>query len=420
MATPATKRSVHVIGAGLAGLSCAVALVRAGMQVSVHEAARFAGGRCRSFFEPALDQVIDNGNHLVLSGNHAARAYVEAIGAADKLPTPAEAVYAFADLATGERWTLRINDGVVPWWMFSSASRVPGTRVHHYLSAARLLTARPHHTVTDMIGGTGPLYDRLLRPVLLAALNTDPHEASARLAATVMRETLARGGAASRPLLAVEGLAAAFVDPAIGYLQRQGCEVRLDHRLRALSFADGHVAALEFGDGDRIPLQAGDHVVLAVPPPVAAALLPGLVVPTEFRAIVNGHFRMRPPPGTPRILGVVNGLTEWLFSFEDRMAITISGADRLLDTPREALAQDLWREVVALTGLQADLPPWQIIKERRATFAALPGEEAKRPGARTAWRNLLLAGDWTATGLPATIEGAIRSGNRAAVLVGGA
>ena len=63
------------------------------------------------------------------------------------------------------------------------------------------------------------------------------------------------------------------------------------------------------------------------------------------------------------------------------------------------------------------MPPWQIVRERRATFAATPAEDAKRPGAKTAWRNLFLAGDWTQTGLPATIEGAIRSGNRAADLL---
>jgi hydroxysqualene dehydroxylase len=98
------------------------------------------------------------------------------------------------------------------------------------------------------------------------------------------------------------------------------------------------------------------------------------------------------------------------------LSVTISGADRLLDVPRDALAQTLWQEVAKVTGLAATLPPWQIIKERRATFAALPAQDAKRPCAVTAWRNLLLAGDWTATGLPATIEGAIRSGNRAADL----
>ena len=69
------------------------------------------------------------------------------------------------------------------------------------------------------------------------------------------------------------------------------------------------------------------------------------------------------------------------------------------------------------TGDRDSLPPWQIVRERRATFAALPEEERKRPGPQTGWRNLVLAGDWTATGLPATIEGAIRSGNRAAELL---
>jgi uncharacterized protein with NAD-binding domain and iron-sulfur cluster len=85
--------------------------------------------------------------------------------------------------------------------------------------------------------------------------------------------------------------------------------------------------------------------------------------------------------------------------------------------PRADLAEQIWREVAAVTGLSGELPPWQIVRERRATFAATPEENAKRPGPVTQWRNLVLAGDWTATGLPATIEGAVRSGHRAAELV---
>ena len=85
--------------------------------------------------------------------------------------------------------------------------------------------------------------------------------------------------------------------------------------------------------------------------------------------------------------------------------------------PREDLARTIWAEVATLTGLPAALPPWQIVRERRATFAATPAQDARRPDAETAWRNLVLAGDWTNTGLPATIEGAIRSGNRAAGLI---
>jgi uncharacterized protein with NAD-binding domain and iron-sulfur cluster len=80
------------------------------------------------------------------------------------------------------------------------------------------------------------------------------------------------------------------------------------------------------------------------------------------------------------------------------------------------LARQIWSEVAKIAGLNAPLPPWQIVKERRATFAATPEQDALRPATETRWSNMLLAGDWTATGLPATIEGAIRSGAKAAKL----
>jgi hypothetical protein len=192
-------------------------------------------------------------------------------------------------------------------------------------------------------------------------------------------------------------------------------KVEFGHRLRALGFADGKVAMLDFGD-DKLAIE-NDDAILAVPPVVAADLVPALETPAEFRAIVNAHFRIEPPAGLAPIIGVVNGTVEWLFAFPDRLSVTISAADRLLDVPRETLAQKIWHEVATLTALPKALPPWQIVRERRATFAATPGENAKRPATATTWSNLFLAGDWTMTGLPATIEGAIRSGNRAADLV---
>ena len=129
---------------------------------------------------------------------------------------------------------------------------------------------------------------------------------------------------------------------------------------------------------------------------------------------MNAHFALAPKPGGPLVLGVVNALTEWLFAYPDRYSVTISGADRLLDVPREDLARRIWSEIAQLCNLAPELPSWQIVKEKRATFAATPAEAARRPGAGTAYDNLVLAGDWTATGLPSTIEGAIRSGMSAA------
>jgi hydroxysqualene dehydroxylase len=409
--------TVHIIGAGLAGLAAAVRLTGRGVPVVLHEAANHAGGRCRTYHDPTLGMTIDNGNHLVLSGNRATMDFVAAIGARDRLHGPPSASFPMVDIATNDRWTIRINEGRFPHWIFDSAARVPATSALQYLPLARLLWAKPHHAVGDVLACEGPVYQRLLDPLLRAALNTEPREASAGLAGAVLRETIAAGGRACHPLIASAGLSGAFVDPAIKIVAQRGGTVRFGHRLRAVAFDGSRAAALDFGE-DTVKLAANDAVIVAVPPPVAADLLPGLTVPTEFCAIVNAHYRFVAEKNLPPMIGAVNGTPEWLFVFPDRLSVTISSANHLLDVDREILARKIWQEVARMIESTAPIPPWQIVRERRATFAALPAQNARRPGATTAWGNLVLAGDWTATQLPATIEGAIRSGNRAADLIG--
>ncbi len=223
-------------------------------------------------------------------------------------------------------------------------------------------------TVTDVISSSGALYDRLWQPLMIAALNTDPHEGSARLAGAVMRNTLAKGGAACRPLVA-EGLSAAFIDPALDYLNARGNAVAFGRRLREISFEQQRVRALKFSDGE-IAVGEGESIVLAVPPWVAQSFLPGLRAPNKFRSILNAHYSTEAPNNFPPLLGLIHGTVEWIFAFPGRISVTISGADRLIDVSREQLAADLWREVATVTGLPSDLPPWQIVKEKRATFAA--------------------------------------------------
>jgi squalene-associated FAD-dependent desaturase len=408
--------TVHVVGAGLAGLAAAVRLAGGPHNVILHEAARQAGGRCRSYFDSSLGMTIDNGNHLLLSGNRDARAFLSAIGSEDRLSWPAEADFAFIDCTTGERWHLRPNAGPLPWWIFSPRRRVPGTGARDYLEILRLFILSNDMPLATALRRRGVAYERLWRPFFLAALNTDPSEGSSHLAAAVVQETLAIGGRACRPLVAARGLSAAFVDPALDYLYKRGVNVSFDHRLRAITFTNGRAAALDFGE-DRVTLEAADKVILAVPPFAAREIVPRLQAPETYRAIVNAHFKIAPPKTCPAILGIVNGTIEWLFAFQDRLSVTISGADRFLEVAREELAKIIWREVAKVTQIEKPLPPWQIIKEKRATFAATVGENARRPNSATAYPNLVLAGDWTATGLPATIEGAIRSGHRAADMI---
>jgi squalene-associated FAD-dependent desaturase len=409
--------TVHIVGAGLAGLAAAIRLAEAGVTVAIHEAAPAAGGRCRSYRDSQLDLVIDNGNHLLLSGNWAARDFLARTGGAAKLPLPAGAAFPFIDLADGARWTLRPNDGRLPFWILDPRRRVPKSRVLDYLTPMALLRARPEARVADVMRCDGLVYERLWRPLLLAGLNTEPEEAAAGLAARLVRETLAAGGRACRPMVATAGLAATFVEPALQRLRAAGSTVRFGARLRRIAFFSDRAQVLEF-DGDTIELGEEDAVALAVPAGIAAALVPDLQAPRAFRGIVNAHFRIAPPADLPPIVGIVNGLSQWLFAFEGRLSVTISAADAIIDRKREDLAATIWREVADITGLPVALPPWQIVKERRATFAATPEEAARRPAATTRWPNLVLAGDWTATGLPATIEGAVRSGYAAAAALG--
>jgi squalene-associated FAD-dependent desaturase len=410
------RKTVHIVGAGISGLSAAVRLANANYKVHVHEATQQAGGRCRSYFDAATNLTIDNGNHLLLSGNRHALAYARSIGTEAGLVGPKRAQFPFVDLSTGQRWQLDLGESRLPTWVFDEARRVPDTALLDYLALIPLIWARQSTLVRDAIRCEGALYQRLVQPLLLAALNVDPPEGSAGLAGAVVRETLLAGGQACRPLIAREGLSAVLVEPAINLLQEKGASIRFGHELREFGMTAGSVRDLKFGD-DSVAVGPEDAVVMAVPPRPAAALLPGLKTPSKFRAIVNAHFRFDPPKDMPPILGVVGGLVEWLFAFPQRLSVTISNGDRLVDMPREQLAQAIWRDICKAAGVSGELPPWQIVRERRATFEATPEQNALRPGAATTWKNLFLAGDWTDTGLPATIEGSVRSGNRAADLV---
>ncbi|HZL32039.1 MAG TPA: FAD-dependent oxidoreductase, partial [Pseudolabrys sp.] len=239
------RGTVHVIGAGLAGLAAAVRLAEAGRRVVVHEATLQPGGRCRSYLDQATGMLIDNGTHLTLSGNYSLLSFAQTIGSADELDGPEAAEFQFVDLASNERWTLRFNDGRFPWWLFDSERRVPQTGVVDYLPLARLMWLTGDRPIADVMNCSGPLYERMLRPLLLAALNTDPREGSARLAQGLIRETLAAGGIACRPLLARRGIGNVFVEPAMRYLQKHGVSIVLQDELRALTFADGRISGLD-------------------------------------------------------------------------------------------------------------------------------------------------------------------------------
>ncbi len=408
---------VHVVGAGLAGLACGVELVKRGRTVTLYDAANHAGGRARSYFDKTLDRLIDNGNHLMLGANTAVFSYLADVNAGDGLAEQAQAAFPFVDLGTGERWTLRPNAGRLPWWIFNARRRVPGSRWTDYLAALRLRNAPGSATVDAVLGAGGPLRNRLWKPLTDAVLNTAPHEAAASLLWPVVIETFGRGERACRAYIAKDGLSPNLVDPGVRFIEAGGGALHLSSRLRTIVFEGSRTARLDFTT-QSVELGPGDAVILAVPPLVAGQLLPDLVVPEASRAIVNAHYRLDAPvalPGGQRLLGLVGGTAHWLFARGDVISVTVSAAEDLVDADAKDIADLIWADVGrALDRKSAPVPPSQIVKEKRATFAQTPENVRRRPGARIGFGNFFLAGDWTDTGLPATLESAIRSGRRAA------
>ena len=314
--------------------------------MTVHEAGPAAGGRCRSYFDRELGLRIDNGNHLLLSGNRAARAYIAEIGAQDRVRILGQAIFPFIDLNTGERWAVRPNKGRIPWWVFLDGRRVPDTRLSDYLGLARIARIHDDTRVADSMR-RGRLYWRLLEPIAVAALNTSAQEGLARLLAAVMRETLLRGGEACLPMLPKAGLSEALVDPAVATLQARGATVRCNSRIAELTIEGGRITALRGPDG-LIALAPDDAVVLAAPPWVAADLLPGLVAPEAFEAILNIHFLCEADPNGPigqaGFIGLTSGTAEWVFLKSGHVSVTISAANRMVDDPAPTIAALVWPE----------------------------------------------------------------------------
>jgi squalene-associated FAD-dependent desaturase len=409
------RGTVHVIGAGVAGLACAVRLAGRGAKIALYEASSRAGGRCRSFHDRVLDRVIDNGNHILLAGNSAVNDYLAAIGASDALTTVEPASFPFLDLASGDRWQVRPNAGPLPWWILAPSRRPPGVGPLDVLAAFGLAVAGRRATVGSALRCSPAALRAFWDPLAVAILNTPVEQGDARLLWLVMRETFLRGEVACRPRFAHQGLGAAFVEPARRYLAAKGAVLRFSAPVRAIEFSNARATALAV-DGAVVAVGPDDRVVVAVPPRNATRLIPDLHAPVRMRPIINGHFLVS-GTGMKRagFLGLVGGFAQWIFLREDVVSVTISAGDAIAEWPNEDIAERMWTDVSTALGTSGRrLPPCRIIKEKTATIDQTPANVLFRAPTATRWDNVFLAGDWTDTGLPATIEGAIRSGFLAA------
>ena len=413
-------KTVHIIGAGVSGLSSATFAARSDVNVKVYEATDCAGGRARSFFDTSLNSLIDNGNHLLLGTNTSTLKYLKWIGASEKITEIAPAIFPFIRNKTGQRWDIRPSNMLLPFWVFSQNRRIPETKFKDYIyQFIQLSRATDKDTVADLLNTNKIIFENLWDPICRAVLNTRPEEASAVLLWHFFKRTFMRGEKACRPWFFKYGLSAALVDPALQFLTINNANIQFKNRLRRIEFSDNAVKFLHFTNGS-VAINERDSVIVALPPDSCNDLLPNLYPPLKTNAIINAHFRLSAPtilPGKMPFLGIIGANTQWLFVRENIVSLTISAAEKLVDEPNWNLAKLLWNEVQPIMKKPTErLPAWRIIKERRATFSQTPAQIKMRPGTKTLFKNLFLAGDATDTGLPATIEGSIVSGFKAADL----
>jgi squalene-associated FAD-dependent desaturase len=434
----AVSADVVVVGGGWAGLSAAVELTSRGARVCVLEAANVPGGRARSFRDRASGETLDSGQHLMLG------AYSSTLSLLGRLGTErlVESSTAPVPLYGGGREGARVLSAPLPGplHLLPSVAGMQHLGLRARLNLARVgvaLTRSSHDADLDSMSARQWLMERAGQgseamrlfwdPVSTAMLNEGSRDASAKMLVAVLRQGILAGHRPSRPLLARVGLADLVGRPAVRHIEERGGEVRLACRVRGFEIRGSIVTAALTRTG---PVRARVFV-LAVP----SWRVPGLSIPGAsrrlldagrrlgFSPIVTVHLRYRRPIMDVPMAGLLGGRFHWLF---DRglvdpgpppglwsYAVVASAADGFVDQSRQEIVRRAIREIGARVASASPslVESVRVLRHRRATFRAAVGSASSRPAILdSGLENLLLAGDWTDTGLPGTLEGAVRSG----------
>jgi squalene-associated FAD-dependent desaturase len=441
------RPDVIVVGAGFAGLSAAVRLIDNGARVLVVEERRRLGGRATAFPDPKTGERVDNGQHAVFGCYHETFAFLRAIGADDAVRLDDRLDLEIID-QSGRRSRLRstvlpppfhLVGGLLGWRALGVADRIAALRLGLLLRRLRsradvdadAANGLAHQTVVEWLvanGQTPRLREVLWEPLAVAALNQSPMVASAAPFVRVLTQMFSgtrRDAAIGLPSRSLDEL---YAVPSRRYLESHGGAIRMG--------APATLVASERALGVEVrgELIEANAVISSVPWFDFAAFAGGV---PALEAIAVGAAGMDASPivtvnlwfdrrvTDAPFLGLPGRTFQWVFDkaqllgdFASHLSLISSGADDVVALSNEELIDkarvELSDVLPAVSG--ADIVRATAVREKRATFSLAPGQPA-RPGPETPVRDLYLAGDWTATGLPATIEGAVVSGHRAADLV---
>jgi hydroxysqualene dehydroxylase len=429
---------VVVVGGGFAGLAAATRLADEGHAVTLLEKRAISGGRAYSIADETTGDGIDNGQHLFMGCYRATRNFLTRIGSRG-LSFDGELDVALDD--DGRRVRLRALALPPPFHAVGLMGALPFVdrlRLVKLAASLKLPTARlpepgDWETVDgwlDRMGQSAEARRLLWHPLALATLNDDPGTASAKMLGAVVREALLGSREDARLGVSPVGLSELYVDRALEYLKERGAEVRHSAAVERVMIegAGGEAVArgVELRGGERLFTEA---VVAAVPPAALFALVPGEVrggepyfenlARLDSSPIVSVHLWLDRRVTDGKMLGLVGRPLHWLFDRGSHLSLVTSAARDLIDRDADEIVglalSELRRALPAAAG--ARLYHSRVLKEREATIRHTAGSEALRPRARSPVAGLFVAGDFVRTGLPATIESAVRAADEAAQLV---
>ena len=436
-ARPPVPKKIAVLGAGYAGLAAATELTLRGHEVTLIEGRALLGGRAHSFADAKSGLILDNGQHVLMGCYRETLALLGQLGVTDRLYSPPRMAVPFLSekgrsvLAATAPEPLHLLSALLNYEELSAADKWAAIKL-----AVRLrLGQRPRANETVEVwmrrwGQTPNLVRALWEPLCIAALNEPVATSSAELFATVICRSFLGGAADSAILLSRVGLSELFAPEVKRFLEMCRFSVRTQVPVTSLHFEKGAVREIKLADGTVL---RPDAVVSALPWHVLRGLLPAesklahACGQIHDAPIVSLHLWLDRPVLAEPFVGLLDSPVHWVFSREHIQGVgegqeghiitaVVSGARDLVDKTGAELEELTMKELARFipAAREARVLHRMVYKARSATFAATPETEPLRPEATTEWSNFWLAGDWTKTGLPATIEGAIASGLRAA------
>lgn len=432
-------KRVIIIGGGFAGLAAGVELSQRGHDLLLLERRNHLGGRAYSFKDPATGDSVDNGQHLFMGCYFNTIDFLKKIGSLDKLKFQERTRVDFLDAETGFD-TFECPALPAPLHVLAGLLKLKGLTVGDKLRAFNLNATLRGKTQSNgaltvaqwlkKLKQSDNINERFWAPLVVATLNEKPEAASAQMLIKVLQQAFGGGRDASAIGIASVGLSDLYTDGAKEYIESRGGTIRTLAQVNKIILRDGRVSGVELKSGERL---AADYLISTVPPNVLRQLFDEELRQKEFAylaklqssAIVSINLWFDRPLTDRKFIGLIGTETQWLFNKDaisaspkasNHLALIISAANDYVLLTKQQLVDMALRDLHKLLpqSLEAKLLHSTIVKERDATIAHTVESDTLRPVARTSIANLILAGDWTDTGLPATIESAVLSGNLAA------